>query len=64
MHKTVSSQLHALVALPPWMAPPVLIDQEVGCAPEPALTLWSTDKSLTTNSRTLVFQYVARCYTD
>jgi hypothetical protein len=53
-------QLHAL-----GKEPPVPIVQEAGWAPEPAWTLWSGEKSLSSaRERTSAIQFKAHRYTN
>jgi hypothetical protein len=54
-------QIHALAGLPLWKEPQL----EIVWAPEPIMTLRTTDKFLTlTGNITLAVQPVARFYTD
>jgi hypothetical protein len=61
----VSSQLHALAALPPEKEPPVPIGQDVGWALEPGRMLWRRGRSLTpAEDRIPAVHSIVSRYTD
>jgi hypothetical protein len=61
----MSGQLHAASRFTPGKGPPVPIRKEAGWAPDPAWTLWRTEKCFVpVGNRIPVVWCVHSCYTD